>query len=504
MSDFIIKPEDRYNQELVGNVHPVGWENPQPKDMYNLVVIGAGASGLISSIIASTLGGSVALIERNLLGGDCLNYGCVPSKSLIRSARAAYEIMNADNFGLTVGEISNGDFSRVMERLRCNRARISKNDSVAKFSKLGVDVFLGEASFLDNRTISVGSKIIRFKKAVIATGARAAIPEIDGLDSLEYYTNETIFELTELPSKLVFIGGGPIGCELAQAFSRLGTDVTIIQRGGLLPREDPDAADIIHKVFLDERIGLYLNSKIIRVENKDSKKTILIKNEDREVEITAGAIFIGVGRKPNVEKLGLENAGVEYDIKRGVLVDDFLQTSNKRIYAAGDCCMKWKFTHAADAAAQIVVQNALFKGKKKLSDLVMPWTIFTDPEVAHVGMYEQDAINLGLDFEYYKVDLSRVDRAIVDGEDNGFVKVMVKKGYDKILGATVVASHAGEMISEITMCITCGVGLRKLSGVIHPYPTQAESIKSIAGEFSKSRLTPFVKMLLAWWLRIQR
>ena len=504
MSDFIIKPEDNYNKKLIKNVHPVGWENPEPKNMYNLVVIGAGASGLVSSIITSALGGSVALIEKNLLGGDCLNYGCVPSKSLIRSARVAYEIKNAGNFGLTGGQVSSDDFSNVMERLRNNRACISENDSAERYSKLGVDVYLGEASFLGNRAISVGSKILRFKKAVIASGARAAIPEIDGLESVKYYTNETIFELTELPEKLVVIGGGPIGCELAQAFSRLGTDVSIIQKGRLLPREDSEAVDIIQKSFLTEGIKLYLNSKIMQVEKQDGRKILFIKHGGQEIKIATDTILIGVGRKHNVEKLNLENAGVEYDIKKGVLVNDFLQTSNKRIYAAGDCCMKWKFTHAADSAAQIVIQNALFKGKKKLSDLVMPWTTFTDPEVAHVGMYEHDATNMGLDYECYKVDLASVDRAILDGEETGFVKVMVKKGSDKILGATIVASHAGEMISEITTCITCGVGLKKLSGVIHPYPTQAEGIKRVAGEFNKSRLTPFVKTLLAWWLRIQR
>ncbi len=497
----MILPHDEYNQKLLSHVHPEGWINPIAEPMYNLVVIGAGTAGLIASNITAALGGKVALIERDLMGGDCLNVGCVPSKSLIRPARLAAEMRKATEFGLQNIEINADAFPKIMERLRRIRAEISVNDSVQRYSDLGVDVFLGQGVFLDANTIQVGEKRLRFRKAVIATGARAVKPPIEGLDDIDYLTNETIFNLTKLPKRLLVLGGGPIGCEMAQAFRRLGSEVTIVQNSRFLPNEDPDASALLANVFKKEGINVVLDAKVMRAFNTpEGLQALAVEHDGQEEILEADVVLVGVGRAPNVQDLGLEKVDVEFDKYKGIVVNDFLCTTNQNIYAAGDCCMAWKFTHAADAAAQIVVQNALFKGRKKLSDLVMPWCTYTDPEIAHVGMYEKEALARGLQVESFMFPMHENDRALADGESNGFVKIMVKKGNDKILGATIVSAHAGEMISEITTAIVGGVGLSTLSGVIHPYPTQADAIRRTAGLYRKSKLTPFVAKLLKWWL----
>lgn len=500
-----LQPNDVHNQKLVSNVHPGNWNNPSPEPMYNMVVVGAGTAGLISAIATASLGGKVALIERHLMGGDCLNVGCVPSKSLIRPARLAAEMRSAKEFGLSSTPVSRDDFPKVMERLRRIRADISKNDSVQRYAELGVDVFLGNGVFKSPSTIEVDGVALNFRKAVVATGARAWHPTIPGLEDVGFLTNETVFSLTSLPKHLLVIGGGPIGCELAQAFRRLGAEVTIIQNDRFLPNEDEDASRILADVFRNEGIEVLLHANTLKAEKTESgKKTVVVEVSGKNIEIEADEILIGAGRIPNVEGMGLDVAGIEYDSRKGIKVNDNLRTTNKRIYAAGDCCMAWKFTHAADAAAQIVVQNALFKGRKKLSSLIMPWCTYTDPEIAHVGIYERDAQSKNIPVEFFTFDMSENDRALADGEGVGFVKVMVKKGTDRILGATIVSAHAGEMISEITTAMNSGIGLGKLGGVIHPYPTQAEAIKRVAGLYNKTRLTPTVARLLKWWLKIQR
>jgi len=342
---------------------------------------------------------------------------------------------------------------------------------------------------------------LRFKKAVIATGARAANLNIPGLEEAGYLTNETVFNLTEKPQRLAVIGGGPIGCELAQTFQRLGSQVILLHNNEhILDREDADAAEIVQNVFIEEGINLILNSKINRVEQQNGEKVIYYESQGKENSVTVNQILLGVGRKPNVEGLNLETVGVEYDAKKGVFVNDNLQTTNPNIYAAGDICMKWKFTHAADAAARIVIQNSLFLGKKKLSALTMPWCTYTDPEIAHVGIYESEAKEQGINVDTFFISLNQVDRAIADGEETGFVKIHVKKGSDKILGATIVARHAGDMISQITLAMLNNIGLGKIASVIHPYPTQAEAIRKAADAYNRTRLTPFVKQLFTTWL----
>ena len=496
-------PMDEHNQKLISYVHPPDWVNPQPADCYDLVVIGAGTAGLVVAAGAAGLGLGlkVALIEKHLMGGDCLNVGCVPSKCVIRSSRVVADIRDAAPFGIKPPEYIEVDFPAVMARMRRLRAGISHVDSAPRFQKLGVDVFLGEGRFEENGTVKVGDCTLRYKKAVIATGARALRPSIPGIESAGYLTNETVFSLTQRPQRLAVIGGGPIGSELAQAFGRLGCEVVLFHRGShILNKEDADAADIVQKVLQQEGIRLILGCDLEQVETVGDGKRISFNCNGHRDSITVDEILVGAGRVPNVDGLNLEGVGVKYDRRKGVQVNDYLQTSNPKIYAAGDICMNWKFTHAADAAARIVIKNTLFSpfglGRYKLSGLVMPWVTFTDPEIAHVGMYEKDAQEMGIDVNTIKIDFSHVDRAIADGETEGFVKILHKKGSDEILGATIVARHAGEMISEISTAIVNKIGLSKLSSVIHPYPTQAEAIKKAADAYRRTLLTPTSKKLL--------
>lgn len=498
-----LQPLDEYNQSLMSHVHPVDWVNPSPAANYDLVVIGAGTAGLVVAAGAAGLGLGlkVALIEKSLMGGDCLNIGCVPSKCLIRSSRVVAQMREATAFGIQSPDAIEIDFAAVMQRMRRIRAGISHHDSAERFRNLGIDVFLGRAEFVDSGAIAVNTHLLRFKKAVIATGARATRPQIPGLAEAGYLTNETVFSLTECPPRLAVIGGGPIGCELAQAFQRLGSQVTLFHKHGhLLDREDADAAEIVQQQLLQDNLKLVLDCTLEKVETTDAGKVIHYRQNDEINTVVVDEILVGAGRTPNVDGLNLEAVGVNYDARRGVVVDDYLQTTNPRIYAAGDICMKWKFTHAADAAARIVIKNTLFSpfglGRSKLSSLVMPWVTYTDPEIAHVGLYEREAQEKGLETNTITIPLSNVDRALADGETEGFVKILHKRGSDQILGATIVARHAGEMISEITLAIVTKQGLSALSGVIHPYPTQAEAIKKAADAYRRTLLTPRTQSLL--------
>ncbi|MDZ8109521.1 MAG: mercuric reductase [Nostoc sp. DedQUE12a] len=500
-----VRPMDEYNQKLVSYVHPPNWVNPQPAEVYDLVVIGAGTAGLVVAAGAAglDLGLKVALIEKHLMGGDCLNVGCVPSKTVIRSARVVGEIWNAKNLGVNISQHNiDVDFSKVMARMRRIRADISPHDSAERFQSLGIDVFLGSGRFASKNTVEVDGKTLRFKKAVIATGARAAQPAIPGLEQAGYLTNETVFSLIQRPERLAVIGGGPIGCELAQAFRRLGSEVVLFHSGSqILNKEDAEAAKILQRVLINEGIRLVLNAKLEEVVTVTEGKRLYFSSNGHRDSVTVDEILVGAGRSPNVEGLNLEAAGVEYDQRQGVKVNDYLQTTNPKIYAAGDICMKWKFTHAADAAARIVIKNTLFSpfglGRTKLSSLVMPWVTYTDPEIAHVGMYEHEAQKLGIEVTTITIPFSSVDRAIADGEELGFLKIHHKKGDDEILGATIVARHAGETISEVTTAIVNKIGLSKLSSVIHPYPTQAEAIKKAADAYRRTLLTSTTKKLLA-------
>jgi pyruvate/2-oxoglutarate dehydrogenase complex dihydrolipoamide dehydrogenase (E3) component len=496
-------PDDDYNQALLANVAPADWKNPTPAGRYNLVVIGAGTAGLVTAAGAAGLGARVALIERHMMGGDCLNVGCVPSKCVIRSARLAGELTGTAQLGVRVGA-PEVDFPAVMARMRRLRARLSVIDSAQRFTQeKGVDVFLGEARFSGPDSVAVGGQTLRFKRAVIATGARATAPPIAGLADVGYLTNETVFSLTERPRRLAVIGGGPIGCELAQAFRRLGCEVTVLEVvDRILLREDDEAAAIVRRALQRDGVRLVLSAKVLGARRDGADKVLRVNHPGGEDDVRVDEILIGAGRAPNVEELGLEQVGVQYDPQRGVTVDDHLRTTNPRIFAAGDVCMEWKFTHAADFAARIVIQNALFFGRKRLSALHMPWCTYTDPEIAHVGLYGRDAASRGIAVDTYVRPFAEVDRAVIDGEEEGFVKVLTRQGTGEILGATIVARHAGDMISEITLAMVAKMALGALANVIHPYPTQAEAIRQVGDMYNRTRLTARVKRLfeayLAW------
>ena len=497
----LIAPTDEHNQTLVANVHPTDWRNPEPpKGRYNLVVVGAGTAGLVTAAGAAGLGAKVALVERHLMGGDCLNVGCVPSKTLIRAARAFGDVRDAGTFGVRVPEGSTVDFPAVMERLRSVRAGISPNDSAARFRGLGVDVFLGDGRFTGPDTLEVDGQTLRFAKAVIATGGRAVIPPIDNLKDVNILTNETVFELTELPRHLAVIGGGPIGCELAQAFARFGSKVTLIDNGPqILGKEDPDAASIVDRALRRDGVVIRLGTEVTRARREGSETILELEGPGDPEAIRADAVLVGTGRAPNVEGLGLEAAGVEVDA-HGVEVDDRLRTTNPRIYAAGDVCSRFKFTHAADAMARIAIRNALFLGRSKVSALTIPWCTYTDPELARVGLTEAEARNQEIPARTFTQEFSDVDRAVIDHETDGLVKLVLREGSDRILGATVVGRHAGEMLPELTLAITAGLGLKKIAETIHTYPTQSEAIKKVADAYNRTRLTPTVAALFRAWL----
>jgi len=506
-SDSLVLPLDEHDRSLLENVRPQEWVNPEPASRYNLVVIGAGTAGLVSAAGAAGLGARVALIERNLMGGDCLNVGCVPSKGVIRASRAAHEVRSAGRFGITCGNGVTVDFGAVMDRMRRLRSGIGVHDSARRFrDQLGVDVFFGEARFIGPDCIEVDGKRLRFHRAAVCTGARAGAPPIPGLAEAGYLTNETVFSLTELPPRLAVIGAGPIGSELAQAFARLGSRVGMVGHltDHILPREDRDAAAIVQDAFIRDGIELFLPAKILRVSARKGGKVIRFEYRGSEREIEADEILVAVGRAPNVEGLGLEAAGIAYDARTGVQVDELLRTTNHRVYAAGDICFPYRFTHTADALARILIANALFLGRRKTSALTIPWCTYTDPEVAHVGLYERDARERGIEATTLTVPLTDVDRAVLDGETDGFARVHLRKGTDRILGATIVARHAGEIINEFTLVMANGLGLSAIGRTIHPYPTQAEAIRKLADAYNRTRLTPVIKRILSGWLKWRR
>lgn len=498
-----LSPFDEHNRLLRSRARPPEWTNPTPTGPYNLVVIGAGTAGLVAAAGAAGLGAKVALIERGLMGGDCLNFGCVPSKALIRCARAMADVRRAAEFGIAVPGNPGVDFAAVMARMRRLRAQLSSHDSAQRFLELGVDVYLGEAIFTGRDSVDVNGQALRFSKALIATGSRAAIPPIEGIQETGYLTNETAFSLTELPPRLAVIGAGPIGCELAQAFARFGSRVTLIEIAPrILPKDDPDAARVVSASMDREGVAIVCGGEVKSIRREGDECVLHLDRSGTAQIVRADRILVGVGRAPNVASLNLDAAGVECVAKDGVIVNDYLQTTNPRIYAAGDVASPYKFTHAADAMARIVLRNALFFGREKASKLTIPWCTYTDPEVAHVGLNQQEIDRRGLPVQTIEVPMRGVDRAVLDGDEEGFLRVYLRKGSDRIVGATLVARHAGDLISEFTAAMTSRVGLCALAQTIYPYPTQAEVIKKAADAYNRRRLTPAVKRafaaLLAW------
>lgn len=493
-------PHDR---ELVAHVHPPDWVNPRPAGKYHLVVIGAGTAGLVTAAGAAGLGARVALVERHLMGGDCLNLGCVPSKAVLASARAAADIARVGELGLSIRGPVAVDFPAVMERMRRLRAGIAPHDGAERFRELGIDVFLGDARFRSGEEIEVGDAGLRFSRAVIATGGRPAVPPIPGLQDAGFRTNESIFNLTELPRRLAVIGGGPIGCELAQAFARLGAQVTIIQNHPqFLPREDRDAAEVLLAAFRSAGIGVRLDTEVERVETNGAERVLHLARKGSRERLVADEILVAVGRRPNVERLGLEAAGVAFG-PGGVEIDDRLRTSNRRIFAVGDVALPHQFTHVADASARIVIQNALFPFGRRLSSLVVPWSTYTDPEIAHVGLNEAQARERGLRVETVTVPFAEVDRARLEGATEGFVRIHAEAKSGRIVGATIVGRDAGDLVSEISVAMAGKLPLGALGSVIHPYPTRAEAIRKAGDSWNRRRLTPRSKSILRSFLSLR-
>jgi pyruvate/2-oxoglutarate dehydrogenase complex dihydrolipoamide dehydrogenase (E3) component len=493
-----LHPDDEANRRLLSNVHPADWQPPAPKESYQLVVIGGGPAGLVAAFGAAGLGARVALVEKGLLGGDCLNSGCVPSKALISSAHAAHAARSGEAFGVSVGDVR-VDFGRAMQRMRELRADISPHDAATRLRDAGIDVFLGHGTFTGRDTLEVGGATLRFKRAVIATGAKAARPPIPGIDEVAPLDNEGLFELTELPARIAVLGSGPIGAEMAQTFRRFGAEVTVIDRADhILPREDPDAAAVVQAQFVEEGIELELGAAIVGFEREGDAKVVVVERDGETSRVVVDEILMALGRRPNMNGLGLEAAGVASS-RTGIVVDDFMRTSNPAVYAAGDVASRFQFTHAADAMARIVLQNALVFPSKKASSLVIPWATYTYPEVAHVGP-TADELAGRHDLQVLRVDLSELDRGVCDGETEGFCKVHAdSKG--NIVACTIVACNAGDLINEASVAMTHGITLGKLASTIHAYPTQGELLWKVANLFNKTRFSPSMKAWASWLLK---
>ncbi|HEX2076091.1 MAG TPA: mercuric reductase [Longimicrobium sp.] len=497
-----VQPLDAHNRRLLENVHPPAWTNPEPKGRYHLVVVGAGTAGLVTAAVAAALGARVALVERELMGGDCLNVGCVPSKAVLAAARAWHAARTAAARFAGPAVAGDGDFGAVMERMRRIRADLSPVDGASRFrDELGVDVFLGQGRFVADDAVEVGGRRLRFHRAVIATGGRAAVPPVPGLADAGYLTNETVFSLTERPEHLAVIGGGPIGCELAQAFARLGCRVTVLEAGPrILAHDDADAAEVVAAALRADGVEIVLDARVESVAADGAGKSIRFSRGGESSEIIASHLLVAAGRAPNVEGLGLEAAAVEL-AEKGVRVDGRMRTSNPRVFAIGDVASRYQFTHAADAQARLVVRNALFFGRGKASDLVIPWCTYTSPELAHVGIAPDEAARRGDEVQTITIPLHDVDRARTDGATEGFLRVHLKAGSDTILGATLVADHAGDVISQVTQAMVAGVGLGKVGEAIFPYPTVAEALRKAADAWRRGKLTPTARRAFGLYFR---
>jgi pyruvate/2-oxoglutarate dehydrogenase complex dihydrolipoamide dehydrogenase (E3) component len=467
---------------------------------YNLVVIGGGSAGLIAALIGATVKAKVALIEQDRMGGDCLNTGCVPSKALLAAARVAHDMRTADRFGIA-GVEPQVRFEQVMAHVRGAIATIAPKDSMERYRGLGVECIAGHARLLDRNTVQVGEHTLRTRNIVLAAGARPVVPRLPGLDQAEPLTSENLWDLAVLPRRLLVMGAGPIGCELAQAFARLGSAVTLIDlEKRLLPREDPDAGALVQTVFQREGIDVRLAHRAVRVEaDRDTRGAgvLFAETPDGPVTLPFDRILVAVGRRPSAEGLGLEEAGIRTGPTGAIEVDEYLRTAAPNVFACGDLTGPYQFTHMASHQAWFAAVNALFgwARKFKVNYSVVPWATYTDPEVARVGLSEEDAAKAGQRVDVTRYGFDDLDRAVAEGSTAGFVKVLTAPGSDRILGATVVGPHAGELIAEYVLAMTHGLGLKRLMGTIHVYPTLAENAKLTAGAWRRARAP---QGLLAW------
>jgi pyruvate/2-oxoglutarate dehydrogenase complex dihydrolipoamide dehydrogenase (E3) component len=494
------KPTDFHEQELLQRVRPDDWKNPAAKPLYDLVVVGGGPAGLAAAEWAVRLGLRVALVERRRLGGDSLNTGTIPSKAMIRTAGVHAIMPRAEDFGAPAAHELPVDFQTVMARMRRIRSRLAEYHSADRLRAQGVDVFFGIAHFAASDALLVGDTRLRFKKALVATGSQPQRSTIPGLEEAGYLTSESVFELASLPRRLVIIGGGPLGCEAAQTFSRLGTHVTLVQdEPKFLPHEERDASQLLSYSLARDGVDTRLNTAVQGVRVENGVKILDTLNDATRYRIDADEILLSIGRAPNVTDLGLAAAGIAFDPATGIVVDDFLRTTNPRVYAAGDVCLSLRFTNAAEATARMAVQNAFAAKRRRLSLMTIPWCTYCDPEIAHVGMHVWDASERSVPIKSFTVMMQDVARAITDGQDDGFVKIHVKLGTDRILGATIVASRASEMINEISVAMSTGIGMRKLARILHTYPAQSDAIRQAALAYTLDQPVSWLQRAYARW-----
>ena len=500
--NWFLGPDDGSNRQLLQQVHPSDWTTPQPPAVYDLVVIGGGTAGLVSAAGAAGLGARVALIERFLLGGDCLNFGCVPSKALLSVSRRMAAIRDAHTLGIK-GAAGHVDFAAVMERLRQLRAGLSPHDSAERFRGLGVDVWFGEAQFAAKNVITCAGHRLNFRRAIIATGSEPVIPDVHGLTADSVLTNRNLFSLTELPRRLAVIGGGPVGVEMAQAFARFGSQVTLIQRAAqLLPREAPAAAEILLRQLTDrDGVTVLLNASPLAVTEQGSGRRIQVQTGGQIVQVDCDQILVAAGRRSTVHELQPGSAGIRLTADGQLLLNDRLQTTNTAVYAAGDVSSAERLTHAADFLARTALQNSLFAGGARASRLLIPRCTYCSPEIAAVGLSDQEARQRSADVLTLTGDLSANDRSVLDGSTSGFVRLYVARRNGRILGATIVGEHAGELISEVSVAMVNGMKVSRLAAVIHPYPTVADALRRLGDQYNRQRLTPFVKRILQLFLR---
>ena len=491
-------PTDPTDHQLIDLTRPPEWCNPASGQQYDLVVIGGGPAGLVSAVIAAGLGAKTALIEKYRLGGDCLQTGCVPSKALLASAKAIH-LKQQDN-----GTPSTIDFPQIMQRMREARLHLAHHDSAERLQQLGIDVFFGPAQFENRRTIRVDESHISFRRCILATGSRPAMPEISGLDQTSYLTNETLFSLAERPSRLTIVGAGPIGVEMAQAFRRFGSQVTLIdQASKLLPREEPEASQLLQEQFKREGIQLHLGNQVAEVKQQEQGHLVQLQSSSQTDAIRGDQLLIATGRQPNLAGLNLEAGGIQYS-PRGVTVDARLRTSNRRVFAAGDVTGNQQFTHAADAMARLCVRNAFFFGRQRWPQHPVPHATYTDPEIAQIGLTTAEADRQGIRLDTYRESLSEVDRSVLEGHPQGLVIVHCKAGRGQVAGATVVGPQAGDLINSFSLLMSQDLSLSALSNTIHCYPTQSQVLQRMGDQFQRTRLTSFTARLLKRIIRSRR
>jgi len=479
-----------------------GYQRPQQFD-YNLTVVGGGSAGLVSSYIAAAVKAKVALIERHKMGGDCLNTGCVPSKALIRSAKMVAYANRAQEFGFRSTTVEY-EFAEVMERVQRVITKVEPHDSIERYSNLGVECLTGEATIRSPWEVEINGKTISSRAIIVATGARPMVPLIPGLDQIDYLTSDTVWNLRQRPERMVVLGGGPIGCELAQSFQRLGVKVSLIQRGPqVMPREDVEVSQLVRQRFEQEGMSVLTGHTAQRFEIQDEEKFVVCEFEGEEVRVGFDQVLIALGRKANISGFGLEELGVTLNDNGTVAADPFLTTNYPNIYVCGDVTGPYQFTHTAAHQAWYAAVNALFAPLKrfKADYSVIPWATYTDPEVARVGLNELEAKEQGIAYEVTHYGIDDLDRAIAGEEDHGLVKVLTVPGKDKILGVTIAGSHAGDLIAEFVTAMKYGLGLNKILGTIHIYPTLAEANKYVAGNWKRAHKPDG---LLRWVERFHR